>query len=226
MPGWRPPRRIITRPPAAASQPIRVVSPHTSKFREPAEGGFDCSGLTRAAYAAAGVTIHRTADTQWRHGPGVPAGQPCNPGTSCSTEPRHGPPTCRYAGDHSSPGGVGLRPFSRELPVSWCRRGVLVWSGSGTTGCWSNSGSAIPDPAQDHHEHHRGQRGRDGHRAEGQRQGVHVRRPRVLPRLHPTRPGGPGRFRAMGRALPDERRRRQLVEGPAAAQGEDGPAHP
>lgn len=46
----------------------------------PAEGGFDCSGLTRAAYAAAGVTIPRTADTQWRHGPAVPAGQPLQPG--------------------------------------------------------------------------------------------------------------------------------------------------
>ncbi len=46
----------------------------------PAEGGFDCSGLTRAAYAAAGVSIPRTADTQWRHGPAIPTGQPLQPG--------------------------------------------------------------------------------------------------------------------------------------------------
>ena len=46
----------------------------------PAEGGFDCSGLTRAAYATAGISIPRTADTQWRHGPTIPAGQPLQPG--------------------------------------------------------------------------------------------------------------------------------------------------
>ena len=45
-----------------------------------AAGGFDCSGLTRAAYATAGIDIPRTADTQWRHGPAVPAGQPLQPG--------------------------------------------------------------------------------------------------------------------------------------------------
>jgi cell wall-associated NlpC family hydrolase len=50
-----------------------------SKFREGDEGGFDCSGLTHAAYAA-GVTIQRTADTQWRTGPPVPPGQPMAPG--------------------------------------------------------------------------------------------------------------------------------------------------
>jgi cell wall-associated NlpC family hydrolase len=43
-------------------------------------GGFDCSGLTRAAYATAGIDIPRTADAQWRHGPAVPAGQPLQPG--------------------------------------------------------------------------------------------------------------------------------------------------
>ena len=46
----------------------------------PAEGGFDCSGLTRAAYATAGIAIPRTADTQWRHGPAIPASQPLQPG--------------------------------------------------------------------------------------------------------------------------------------------------
>ena len=46
----------------------------------PAEGGFDCSGLTRAAYATAGITIPRTADLQWRAGPAVPAGQALQPG--------------------------------------------------------------------------------------------------------------------------------------------------
>ena len=46
----------------------------------PQDGGFDCSGLTVAAYGAAGVTLPRTADAQFRAGPRVPAGQPLLPG--------------------------------------------------------------------------------------------------------------------------------------------------
>lgn len=44
------------------------------------DGGFDCSGLTTAAYTAAGITLPRTADTQFRAGPRMPAGQPLLPG--------------------------------------------------------------------------------------------------------------------------------------------------
>jgi cell wall-associated NlpC family hydrolase len=48
----------------------------------PAEGdaGFDCSGLTAAAYAAAGVTLPRTAQTQFNAGPRVLGRQPLLPG--------------------------------------------------------------------------------------------------------------------------------------------------
>lgn len=42
--------------------------------------GFDCSGLTKAAYAAAGITLPRTAQTQFDVGPRVPPGQPLLPG--------------------------------------------------------------------------------------------------------------------------------------------------
>jgi cell wall-associated NlpC family hydrolase len=44
------------------------------------EGGFDCSGLTHAAYAAADIRLPRTAQTQYDAGPAVPLGQPLQPG--------------------------------------------------------------------------------------------------------------------------------------------------
>ncbi|QFU86753.1 C40 family peptidase [Amycolatopsis sp. YIM 10] len=42
--------------------------------------GFDCSGLTKAAYGAAGITLPRTAHTQFHAGPRVPDNQPLFPG--------------------------------------------------------------------------------------------------------------------------------------------------
>ena len=42
--------------------------------------GFDCSGLTKASYAAAKTAIPRTAQTQYDHGPRLPAGAPLQPG--------------------------------------------------------------------------------------------------------------------------------------------------
>lgn len=44
------------------------------------DAGFDCSGLTRAAYGAAGISLPRTARTQFAAGPRVPDGQPLLPG--------------------------------------------------------------------------------------------------------------------------------------------------
>jgi len=44
------------------------------------EGGYDCSGLTHAAYTAAGITIPRTAQTQYNAGPQLPSGTPIQPG--------------------------------------------------------------------------------------------------------------------------------------------------
>jgi len=42
--------------------------------------GFDCSGLTKAAYAAAGITLPRVAQDQYNAGPPIPKGQPPQPG--------------------------------------------------------------------------------------------------------------------------------------------------
>lgn len=42
--------------------------------------GFDCSGLTHAAYAAAGITLPRVAQDQYDAGPQLPASQPLQPG--------------------------------------------------------------------------------------------------------------------------------------------------
>ena len=44
------------------------------------DDGFDCSGLTKAAYAAAGITLPRTSQMQYDTGPRVPDGQPLQPG--------------------------------------------------------------------------------------------------------------------------------------------------
>ena len=43
-------------------------------------GGFDCSGLSRAAFAAAGVSLPRVAEDQFTSGPPVPDGEPVRPG--------------------------------------------------------------------------------------------------------------------------------------------------
>ena len=44
------------------------------------DAGFDCSGLTKAAYAAAGIPLPRVAQEQYDAGPHVPAGQALEPG--------------------------------------------------------------------------------------------------------------------------------------------------
>ncbi|TKA06335.1 C40 family peptidase [Actinacidiphila oryziradicis] len=57
----------------------------------PAEGGFDCSGLTQAAYAAARIRLPRVAQDQYDAGPHVPAGIPLLPGNLLffGTSPHH-----------------------------------------------------------------------------------------------------------------------------------------
>jgi cell wall-associated NlpC family hydrolase len=72
-----------TAPSTAALQAINYAQgqlglPYVWGGDGPAHGdpGFDCSGLTHAAYAAAGITLPRTAHAQYHAGPHVPAGAP------------------------------------------------------------------------------------------------------------------------------------------------------
>jgi cell wall-associated NlpC family hydrolase len=44
------------------------------------DGGFDCSGLVQAAFAAAGVALPRVAQDQYDAGPLLPSGTPLEPG--------------------------------------------------------------------------------------------------------------------------------------------------
>jgi cell wall-associated NlpC family hydrolase len=55
------------------------------------DGGFDCSGLTQAAYRAAGTHLPRTAQQQYDAGPRLPPGTELRPGDLLfyGTSPRH-----------------------------------------------------------------------------------------------------------------------------------------
>lgn len=73
-------------PPTAAAPSTRAVRfaldqlglPYVWGGNGPDAGaaGFDCSGLTKAAYDSAGVALPRTADAQFRAEPAVPSTQP------------------------------------------------------------------------------------------------------------------------------------------------------
>lgn len=64
---------------AVAYAEAQIGTPYEWGAEQPGVA-FDCSGLTQAAYQAAGIQLPRTAQAQYDAGPPVPAGQPLEPG--------------------------------------------------------------------------------------------------------------------------------------------------
>jgi cell wall-associated NlpC family hydrolase len=65
---------------AVAFARAQLGTPYVWGGDGPAEGGFDCSGLTQAAYAAAGISLPRTAQDQYTASPHLPASASLLPG--------------------------------------------------------------------------------------------------------------------------------------------------
>ncbi|WP_037913367.1 bifunctional lytic transglycosylase/C40 family peptidase [Actinacidiphila yeochonensis] len=67
----------------------------------PVDGGFDCSGLTQAAYHAAAIALPRTAQAQYDAGPHLPHEAPLLPGDLLfyGTDPHHITHVALYTGN-------------------------------------------------------------------------------------------------------------------------------
>ncbi|MEV0961235.1 bifunctional lytic transglycosylase/C40 family peptidase [Streptomyces sp. NPDC049910] len=85
---------------AVAFARAQIGTPYVWGGDGPAEGGFDCSGLTQAAYRAAGVTIPRIAQAQYDAGPRLPNSTPLAPGDLLffGTSPRNITHVALYTG--------------------------------------------------------------------------------------------------------------------------------
>ncbi|MBT2396671.1 bifunctional lytic transglycosylase/C40 family peptidase [Streptomyces sp. ISL-100] len=110
-------------PSAAAGKAVafaraQLGTPYVWGGDGPAEGGFDCSGLTQAAYRAAGVSLPRVAQAQYDHGPRIPAKSPLAPGDLLFFGT--GPNAITHTGIYSAPGRMIDAPRTgavvREAP--------------------------------------------------------------------------------------------------------------
>ncbi len=84
-------------------------------------GGFDCSGLTQAAYGAVGIQIPRVAQDQFDAGPGVPSGSTVEPGDLLFYG--QSPRAVEHVGIYVGAGQIIDAPhsgaFVREEPGNW-----------------------------------------------------------------------------------------------------------
>ncbi|MFD2399435.1 NlpC/P60 family protein [Prauserella oleivorans] len=71
----KPPNRAALTAVSFAIDKIGLPYVWGGNGQEKGDAGFDCSGLTTAAYAAAGITLQRTAHWQYTSVPLVPAGE-------------------------------------------------------------------------------------------------------------------------------------------------------
>lgn len=98
---------------AVAFARAQLGTPYVWGGDGPADGGFDCSGLTQAAYRAAGISIPRVAQAQYDYGPRLPKDTQLAPGDLLffGTSPRNISHVSLYIGggqaiDAPRPGAV------------------------------------------------------------------------------------------------------------------------
>ncbi|SHL81380.1 replication-relaxation family protein [Streptomyces yunnanensis] len=98
---------------AVAFTRAQLGTPYIWGGNGPSDGGFDCSGLTQAAYRAAGIPLPRVVQAQYNADPRLPKGTQLIPGDLLfyGTSPRHITHVALYTGggeaiDAPHPGAV------------------------------------------------------------------------------------------------------------------------
>lgn len=99
----------------------QIGTPYVWGGDGPAEGGFDCSGLTQAAYRAAGISLPRVAQSQYDAGPKIPAGKPLLPGDLVffGTSPNNIVHVGLYVGNDQMVNAPNSRSTVRQESYRW-----------------------------------------------------------------------------------------------------------